>query len=77
MLTVCVCVCLLCVKEEESDPLQCRGSSSAEETALLLSEQTDTVLRYNNPPSTEYMFWLYMRKMVQSNFIKCSLIDSC
>ncbi|XP_028265992.1 calcium-binding and coiled-coil domain-containing protein 1 [Parambassis ranga] len=30
--------------EEESDPLQCRGSSSAEETALLLSEHTDTVL---------------------------------
>ncbi|KAG7228322.1 hypothetical protein INR49_009186 [Caranx melampygus] len=38
--------------EEESDPLQCGRHSSGEETALLLPEHTDTVLRYNLLPQT-------------------------
>uniref|UniRef100_A0A4W6FJJ5 Calcium binding and coiled-coil domain 1a n=1 Tax=Lates calcarifer TaxID=8187 RepID=A0A4W6FJJ5_LATCA len=38
--------------EEESDPLQCGRHSSGEETALLLPEHTDAVLRYNLPPQT-------------------------
>lgn len=52
MLSVCVRVCVFLsgVKEEESDPLQCGRHSSGEETALLLPEHTDTVLRYSLPP---------------------------
>lgn len=43
---VCVCVFLWGVQEDEPDPLQCGRHSSAEETALLLPEHTDSVLRY-------------------------------
>lgn len=43
-----VCVCFVCwVEEEETDPPQWGRHSSGEETALLLPEHTDTILRYN------------------------------
>lgn len=48
MLSVCACMCVsyLLVEEEEADPLQCGRNSSGDETALLLPEHTDAVLRY-------------------------------
>lgn len=52
LMCVCVYVLLSVVKEEESDPHQCGRHSSGEETALLLPEHTDTVLRYNLSPQT-------------------------
>ncbi|XP_034446691.1 calcium-binding and coiled-coil domain-containing protein 1 isoform X2 [Hippoglossus hippoglossus] len=50
--------------EEESDPVQCGTHSSGEETALLLPEHTDTVLRYNVPPETHiiiYIIYIYIQ----------------
>lgn len=60
--SVCACVCFSGgVQEDEPDPLQCGRHSSAEETALLLPEHTDSILRYINThrhiqPRRKHMF---------------------
>ncbi|XP_069543887.1 calcium-binding and coiled-coil domain-containing protein 1 isoform X1 [Brachyistius frenatus] len=58
--------------EEESDPLQCGRNSSGDETALLLPEYTDTVLRYNLPPQTHIE--LYIEPIARINIHRTNQI---